>query len=560
MTGGVSARCYPSEPEFRGDGGPAERRVWEALRDQLPAEAVLFHSLALTEDGRDLDADLVVGWPEVGVAIVEVKAGHITREQGQWYQGGQGRRRPIHPVLQARDCMYVLRRYLRERAPDLAQARFVYLVAFPFTAVAANWRPPPDCPRGRVLARNDLGLAADRIRAAVDRYGKGSRPLTDVDQLVKVLAGELRGQISVLSQAAEHDARVEQMTHDQFHILGLLREHRRIKIVGGAGTGKTWLAIEQTRRLAAKGERVALVCYSRGLAHFLARTTATWPAERRPAHVGLFHDLPLRWGAEPPPPDSTVFGGQGDYYDRRLPDELCRIAARLPAEEKFDSIVVDEAQDLAQPWWSALLACLRDPERGGLYVFLDEAQRVFNRYGEVPIPLDPIVLDENIRNTKRIAQTFGSLTAEQLVKRGQPGPPVRFVPCSTDDALATADREVERLKSEGWPPEQIALLATGRHHPRQDSEVDLVGRSSYWDHFFAEQDVFYGHVLSFKGLERPAVVLAVNGVRDPDRGREYLYVGLSRARTQLVVCGDLHLVGEIGGEAVRIRLERASLE
>ena len=66
--------------------------------------------------------------------------------------------------------------------------------------------------------------------------------------------------------------------------------------------------------------------------------------------------------------------------------------------------------------------------------------------------------------------------------------------------------------------------------------------------------LFYGHVPGFKGLERPAVVLAVNGFRDEARAREMLYVGLSSARDLLVVCGDLELIRLVGGEAVARRL------
>ena len=61
-------------------------------------------------------------------------------------------------------------------------------------------------------------------------------------------------------------------------------------------------------------------------------------------------------------------------------------------------------------------------------------------------------------------------------------------------------------------------------------------------------------MLGFKGLERPAVVLAVNGFGVDGRGREKLYVGLSRARDRLVVCGDPELIREVGGEAVYLRL------
>jgi ATP-dependent exoDNAse (exonuclease V) beta subunit len=54
--------------------------------------------------------------------------------------------------------------------------------------------------------------------------------------------------------------------------------------------------------------------------------------------------------------------------------------------------------------------------------------------------------------------------------------------------------------------------------------------------------------------------LAVNGFRDQARARarararEMLYVGLSRARDLLVVCGDLELIRRVGGEAVARRL------
>lgn len=75
--------------------------------------------------------------------------------------------------------------------------------------------------------------------------------------------------------------------------------------------------------------------------------------------------------------------------------------------------------------------------------------------------------------------------------------------------------------------------------------------------------MFYGHVLGFKGPERPVVVLAVNGMRDQSRSREYLYVGLSRARSCLVVCGDLDCIAAAGarrrsGAAVPARQGRCA--
>lgn len=120
-----------------------------------------------------------------------------------------------------------------------------------------------------------------------------------------------------------------------------------------------------------------------------------------------------------------------------------------------------------------------------------------------------------------------------------------------------ADDAVEALLDEGWAPGQIALLTTQHRHPEQKNAVDVGGWAAYWDAFFAERDVFYGHVLGFKGLERQVVVLAVNGFREPERAKEMLYVGLSRARSLLVLVGPRTLVEEIGGEGVRQRLRSA---
>ena len=80
------------------------------------------------------------------------------------------------------------------------------------------------------------------------------------------------------------------------------------------------------------------------------------------------------------------------------------------------------------------------------------------------------------------------------------------------------------------------------------------GQEGYWDGFWDEDMVFYGHVLGCKGLERPAVVLGVNEGRDHERVREKLYVGMSRATDQLVVVGEPERVRVIGGDAVARRL------
>ena len=52
-------------------------------------------------------------------------------------------------------------------------------------------------------------------------------------------------------------------------------------------------------------------------------------------------------------------------------------------------------------------------------------------------------------------------------------------------------------------------------------------------------------------------MLAVNGFKDLERAKEMLYVGLSRARTLLVVFGQRELLARIGGAGVASRLRSA---
>ena len=490
--------------------------MWEVLRENLPDDAALLYSVTVMENAAEYEADFLVAWPRVGVAVIEVKGGQVSRRDGQWYQSSGGSTRPIKdPVVQAQDCKHVLQRLLAQRGSDAAAARSAHLVAFPFTYAGTDWSYA-GCPRDMILARNDMASAASLLRDAITNRGSGYAPLSPqgLESLLDVIEGQLPGQMSLLSWAEENDAYVDQLTRSQAKVARILRDQRRLKVIGGAGTGKTWLALEQARQLAARGERVALVCYSRGLARFLQRMTAEWPAKLRPAYVGLFHALPLQWGADPPPAEDDTIASTR-YYEELLPAQMAELAVGVAADEKYDAIVIDEAQDLGAAWWPPMVACLRDRDGGGLYAFLDEAQRVFERQGEVPIPLPPIRLDENIRNTKQIAQVFGSLGTEQARYRGMDGPPVRFVPCARDDAIGQADAALDRLLEEGWEPGQIALLVTGKRHPMQLEMVSFRGYDGYWDSFFDNDEVFYGHVLGFKGLERPAVILAVNLADSP---------------------------------------------
>ncbi|SFE52016.1 nuclease-related domain-containing DEAD/DEAH box helicase [Blastococcus tunisiensis] len=542
----MTARIYPAEPDFESH---AERLFADALREQLPDDAVMVCGQVFSDRREDREADVIVVWPGFGIAVIEVKGGSVALRGGEWRQVGGGLDKRIRPVDQAKKCKYLLRDYLRrDRRWTSGDPRMVHLVALPATTLPADF-DAPDAPRWMVLDRADCSSAADRIASALRQLEHDTEPpsLEQVEELVECMAGVGIPQQDLAAGLLEREAECDLLTRDQARVLDMLEGNARVEIRGGAGSGKTWLALEKARRLTAAGQRVAVMCYSRGLAEFLKRRIAAWPAKQQPAYVGTFHYLGIGWGVPAGSDDDST------YWEEFLPGEMVSLAGALPEAERFDAIVIDEAQDFAESWWPAVVASLRSPDDGCLYVFADEGQRVFARQGRPTVALTPINLTENLRNTKQIAGTFGSLTTSQMKNRGGNGVPVRFVQCTTDQTVDVADDEAVRLLDDGWPADAVALLTTYRRHPEQAAR-QKGGPEAYWDSFWEDEDLFYGHVLGFKGLERPAVVLAVNGFRDEVRAREMLYVGLSRARDLLVVCGDLDLIGRVGGGGVVRRL------
>ncbi|MBC7309592.1 MAG: nuclease [Actinomycetales bacterium] len=552
----MTPRCLPEDPQFT---TTSEREVWERLRKQAPAEWTLLANVRLTDERKDHELDLVVLMPDVGIVVLEVKGGAVSIEDGRWWTGLGAQQREIRPVEQARGGKYALREYIeadpRWKHSSRTRVRFGHSIVLPYTDVDDDFATP-DCPRWAIHGRGDQGDLAGRLWDIAARQESGHRVPTedDCDLVVEILRGRNLPQRTLLAEADERESRAERLTVEQAAILSVTRLLNRVEVRGGAGSGKTVLAMTQARQLSRgvhgiPAQRVALICYSIGLAQWFTRILAKVPRRERPAFVGTFEGLARYLGV-------TEFGGREDraFWEERLPVQMAELARELPDGKRFDALVIDEAQDFADDWWTPMVRCLRDEEKGGLFAYSDENQRVFARFGRPPFPLVPLVLDQNLRNTKQITEVFVPLAPMRMYARGGDGPEVTFVPCEVGEALDVADDQIDPLIDEGWRPEDIMLLTTGARHPEQVALQESLDQEGYWSTFWDKDLVFYGHVLGCKGLERRVVVLCVNNTSVRDRAKERLYVGLSRATDRLIVVGPPHLVREMGGPEVAARL------
>src|SRR3954454_12499953 len=202
----VTARRFPEAPVF---ASHAEQLFADALQEHLPDDAVLFCGQRFSDRKQDREADLIVAWPGVGVAVIEVKGGSVYLQDGEWRQSGRTIDKVIHPVDQARICKYALRDYLDGHPRwSAGNPRLGHLVALPTTTLPEDfWLS--DLPRWMVRDKSDLPFAASRVEAALRKLVDVPEPPTvaDVEALVDCPTGAAIPQQDLEQGARPHRRR-----------------------------------------------------------------------------------------------------------------------------------------------------------------------------------------------------------------------------------------------------------------------------------------------------------------------------------------------------------------
>ncbi len=233
------------------------------------------------------------------------------------------------------------------------------------------------------------------------------------------------------------------------------------------------------------------------------------------------------------PPDHP----DGDYWTRVLPEALHAATERDP--EKFDAIVVDEAQDFPDAYWLPLQYCLAEPETGVLYVFLDTAQRIFHKESSLIADLPRYDLPDNVRNTRAIhAAALPFAQGEPPRAMGPAGRAVELVTLADGAAPAAAlPGIVQRLvQTEQVAPEHIAILSGRRlSHLGLDRTQPLAGRPLTGADAPRAGHLTLDTIHRFKGLDAPVVILTGLDGLHTDTAASLLYVGITRARSHLIV-------------------------
>ena len=437
----------------------AERQLFERLRDETPDEIVAFHSVAWQLPGKNGrpeqgEADFVLAHPDYGVLTLEVKggtvrydaqAGQVVHDREEGRVADQGSRSPGAGARPTRSAA-------RSRARRAEAARR-----------SASGTPSPSptaASRGRRCGPTSRASSSSTTRtsrafpsgstgssATGSTRARRHRSARDgIDRLERLLANSFELRAPLAFELAEEERRLYRLTEQQYQVLDMLSRQTRVAIAGCAGSGKTFLAAEKARRLAAQGFRVLVVVFNVLLAEHLRRGLADEPNITVRAFYGLCREVAeeagLEFADEPEP------GEEGEYYTR-LAAAFADHAELMSG--RFDALIVDEGQDVAADWWLPLQILLVDPDRSPLYVFFDDNQKLFPVPTGLPFLEEPFQLTVNCRNTQRINELVmrfykgGTMDAP-----GPEGPPVdRHVYETEAELLAQLDEAVAQWIGDG---------------------------------------------------------------------------------------------------------------
>ncbi len=554
------AHMIPPNPPTSGPGAAAEKLLYDALA-RLDDEWFVYHRLAYVRDGvGEGEADFLVLHRNQGLLVIECKGAGVRRTgDGVWVREGDDDRTEQlkeSPMVQAERHVRQLVGELDQRLQALPQTLgqtdgfpfvFGHAVAFPRETLAAG-PLPLDMPRALVFDATALGQLAARIPEALAFWARtaGRRVLAlPPPQFMafrrKCLHPTLHICRSLGADMAAEDQMLVRLSAEQIRVAELWQTLQRFRVQGGAGTGKTLLAIETAKRMAEQGARVLFVCFN----IYLAREAATRFAQEPPVFGSVtalhFHALCQQaaglLGRSFKAPEDPLAAAQ--FWTETAPNHLLD-ALTEGVQPHFDAIVVDEGQDFEAAWWYVLEQCQPHPGKGRLAVFFDPGQDIFDR--AVPVPdLPTLVLSYNYRNTKSIADCLRLLveTAAQSLPESPDGePPQLHDQSSAAEIRKTVARIIERAVAAGQVrPEQITLLTPrSRKNSSLAGQVELAGLRLADDPGSRSGALLHTTIGKFKGLESDFVILLDIDPEDERCSRKARYVAASRARMRLHVC------------------------
>lgn len=533
------AQLIPSDFDLKELASEAERRVLQALLDGLDDSWVLVPNVRVKHRGNDHEIDILAASPTRGVVVFEVKGGLITMVDGLWHQNE--RRCHPQPDDQILESKHALVKRLQKMRVNLRDLFIDEAIGLPDVHGVPEEGLGTRIPRERILDGTMLPYPAELIHAI--HHEHDPVPTERFHAFLNALKPNiaLGGREGRASPAALK--MLDEQAEERLAMLRQLGGMSRVIVTGGPGTGKSWLVVDWAKQAIERGDRTAVICFNRPIADQLAGRLPDTDIIATTYH-GLITDHLMAHRVRHAGDGETVAEDEGtlvirpgqgqEFWQHQPTDFLMRHLDEV--ERKFDTLIVDEAQDMRPHWFDSLEALLAP--NGRILMTADLEQMIYVDQDKWKRPPDAVewTLDRNLRSAKNIAKVLQRLGGPAPLPDAPKGMKVQHLLAGGNREVVKRVRQrIEELVSEFGVPHSEILVLTLRREQRNAivaSSDDELGFTSWEER--DEGSVVCETAHRTKGLEATAVILVTT---EDEPSRRLAYVGASRAIWSLTLVG-----------------------
>lgn len=513
------------------------------------------HSLDLPEHEYKSSGEidfLLVG--PGGIYALEIKGGDVSFKDGIWDYGYK--RKKESPFQQAESAIRALLKRINEnRINGLSQKNFYWGYGVIFTSIQFNiessaWDKEVILDEYQIF-NNPYYMEKylDRLIIYWQQHHGKCNLLSDEDvrSLVNYFRPSFEKIATLRLSVEEVEGAFVDLTNEQYQCLDAMAENDRVIFDGGAGTGKTFVAIEEARRKCSEGKSVLFLCFNPVLAEYLNHNLTDERLKITSVHALFFDTLENKSDFDRHPVLKEL---NSEKYIFKLP-EMVLDQISIGDSEKYDVIIIDEAQDLLSENYIMIIDYFLKGgfEKGVWRIFIDSRNQkgVLGIFEESAykslrnISQGVYRLNRNVRNTRQIVndtKLWTGLDFSSVSPVSGPEIKIHYYSDRTDHINQMKDL-VKEIVSESLQPGYLTFLSTV---PLKESVVSEecfrryrireIDRSRILD--FPFNSYTYSMIADFKGLENSVIV-----VTDIDEGSlnqpELFYVAFTRTRYSLHV-------------------------
>ena len=541
----------------------AEKRLFNRLKTELPDECIVLHSLGIakhvTHRWGECDFVLIT---QVGIFFIEVKGGGVACENGVWKftdRFGSTNTSTQSPWAQASKAMFSVKKEIESecKSKNLLYGFGVIMPDEEFIQTGPEIEQRYLLDRRRWLESLSVYLKRlETVWIKLYKEKRGSeckslnRPLRE--EARQILRPDSRSVYTLASRLNNVDKELVELTAEQNRIFERMQNTDRMIVTGSAGTGKTLLAFDQAKRLAAKKLKVLFLCFNRLLGQHLEENRLMAGDLNGELTVTTLHSFYNKTiiAAGMSSRLSQIQQQNGDEYlfkegfPRLFMDAYVEVC-----KDFYDAIIIDEGQDILSTDHLEALDLVLDKgiEKGRWWIFLDKMQNLYNNE-DISSSIEFLSesgaahfrLTANCRNSLEVALTTSIVSGLDLAIKGAVDGGLRkTIFFRKGELKRKLDTTVSNLIAEGLSYQDIIILSSRQLSNSSLSEISKINGAKIVDLGKEEsgKGIDFCTMHAFKGLERKVVIaLDIYGsMQDELNHKLLLYSGLSRGRTGLIL-------------------------